>query len=168
MPPRLALALPPALLVLALAAPSAAVPAMPQAPLAAALAPVEQPSLRTIDAWLKASGREGYLAADVADAAGIPRGEQEQALEVSQRGFRSGDVLRIAQRSSDARREFLLFMVQRPGGEVVFYLSTVHEGLRKAFVSLPESRTVVALDAPVAIEGFRAELGYWEARIAGL
>lgn len=158
----------PAVLALALAAPTAAVPATPRTPLAAALEPVEQPSLRTIDAWLKASGREGYLAADVADAAGIARGEDEQTLGVSQRGFRSGDVLRIAQRSSDGRREFLLFMVQRPGGEVVFYLSTVRDGLRKAFVSLPESRTVLALDGPVAIEGFRAELDYWEARIAGL
>src|SRR5262245_3079980 len=64
--------------------------------------------LKSIVAWLKASGREGYLAADVADAAGIPRSGAEAALDARQRGFRSEGILRIAQIPSDGKRDFLL------------------------------------------------------------
>jgi hypothetical protein len=124
-------------------------------------------SLKSIVAWLKASGREGYLAADVADAAGIAREAAEPALDAVQRGFRSGGVLRIAQIPADPRRDFLLFVVQRPGGEVYFYLSSVGEGLKKAFVFLPLKNSVSVLDAGEAQANFREEIRYWEARVAG-
>ena len=59
------------------------------------------------------------------------RASSEELLQARQRGFRNDEVLRIAQVSADERREFLLFMVQRPDGQVYFYLSTVREGLKK-------------------------------------
>src|SRR5919109_1791915 len=68
--------------------------------------------LRAIAAWLRYHGREGYIGADVADAMGIARGRAE-LLSAWQRGFRSDDVLRIAQISTDEEHDFILFMVQR-------------------------------------------------------
>jgi len=125
-------------------------------------------SVQTISAWLKESGRDGYLAADVADAAGIPRSTDEDLVGARQRGFRSGEVLRIAQVPADAGRDFLLFMVQRPDGEVQFYFATLRDGLKKAFVSFPLARAVVPMPASQAQSAFREELRYWEARAAGL
>lgn len=127
---------------------------------------LEAGSLKSISAWLKESGRVGYLAADVADAAGIPRRESEDSLEAKQRGFRSENVLRVAQVPADEKRSFLLFMVQRPEGEVYFYLSTVSDGLKKAFVFLPK-HGVVGLEAGEAQTNFQAEVLYWQARISG-
>jgi hypothetical protein len=124
-------------------------------------------SLKSIAAWLKQSGRDGYLAGDVADAAGIARGEAEDALEAKQRGFKSGGVLRIAQISADERRDFLLFMVQHPEGEVFFYLSSVKDGLKKAFVFVPLKKAILPLDALEAQDGFHQEVLYWQERIAG-
>jgi hypothetical protein len=124
-------------------------------------------SLKSIAAWLKQSGREGYLAADVIDAAGIPRSRDEEVLDAKQRGFKSDNVLRIAQVPVDEKRDFLLFMVQRPDGQVYFYLSTVKEGLKKAFVYVPLKKAVAALDPSEAQANFQQEVLYWEARVAG-
>ena len=121
-------------------------------------------SLRTITAWLQASGREGYLAAEVADAAGIPRLFAEDLVEARQRGFRSGEVLRVAQASADGGRDFVLFMKQQPGGEVHFYFATLKQGLRKAFVS--RAGVVQVLAGPEARAAFRGEISYWQDRIA--
>jgi len=123
-------------------------------------------NLKSIAAWLKQSGRAGYLAGDVADAAGIPRGAAEDALEAKQRGFKSGGVLRIAQISADERRDFLLFMVQHPEGEVFFYLSSVKDGLKKAFVFVPLKKAALPLDPLEAQDGFHQEVLYWQERIA--
>src|SRR4051812_3897916 len=79
---------------------------------------IDAASLRSIAGWLKQSGREGYLAAEVADAVGIPRNASEDLLAARQRGFRNGEVLRIAQISADTKRDFVLFTVQQPNGEV--------------------------------------------------
>src|SRR3954470_12483262 len=115
-------------LLLALCAPPIEVSAISRGSLPG-LEALDTGNLRAIAAWLQESGRDGYLAGDVADAAGIPRHAAEDALEAKQRGFKSGGVLRIAQISADARRDFLLFMVQQPEGEVFFYLSSVKGGL---------------------------------------
>lgn len=123
-------------------------------------------SIKSITAWIKVSGKDGYLAADVADAAGIPRTRAEEVLEARQRGFKSGNVLRIAQIPADEKRDFLLFMVQRPDGEVYFYLSTAKEGLKKAFVSIPGKNAVLSLESGEAQAAFQHEIQYWEARIA--
>jgi len=120
----------------------------------------------SISAWLRQSGRDGFLAADVADAMGIPRARSEEALEAKQRGFRSGDVLRVAQVPADAKRNFLLFMVQHRDGEVYFYLATAREGLKKAFISIPDRHLVVPLEQDEAQDGFRHELVYWQDRMA--
>jgi hypothetical protein len=128
---------------------------------------LETGTLKSIAAWLKQSGRDGYLAADVADAAGIPREEAETALDAKQRGFRSDNVLRIAQVPADAKRDFLLFMVQRPDGEVTFYLSSVKEGLKKAFVFLPLKNDISALAPDEARSNFQQEILYWQARASG-
>jgi hypothetical protein len=112
-------------------------------------------------------GIDGYLAADVADAAGIPRDEAETALDAKQRGFRSDNVLRIAQVPADTRRDFLLFMVQRPDGEVTFYLASVKEGLKKAFVFLPLKNAVSTLALEEARSSFQQEIRYWQARASG-
>ncbi len=124
-------------------------------------------NLRAIATWLQESGRDGYLDGDLADAAGIPRARAEDVLVAKQRGFRSGDVLRIAQISADAKRDFILFMVQRPEGEVYFYLSTVREGLKKAFVFVPLKKAVLPLEPAEAQTNFRQEILYWQERIAG-
>jgi hypothetical protein len=128
---------------------------------------LEAGSLKSIAAWLKQSGRDGYLAADVADAAGIAREESESVLDAKQRGFRSDNVLRIAQVPADTRRDFLLFMVQRPDGEVTFYLSSVKEGLKKAFVFLPLKNAVSDLAPEEARSSFQQEIAYWQARASG-
>jgi hypothetical protein len=142
-------------------------PALLPAPVRPAGDAVEAASLRTITAWLHSSGRDGYLSADVADAAGIPRAAAEDLLEARQRGFRSGEVLRVAQASADGSRDFLLFMVQRPDGEVHFYFATVREGLKKAFVSIPKQAAVLTLERSEAQASFQRELLYWQARVAG-
>jgi len=103
-------------------------------------------SLRSIAGWLRESGRDGFVGADVADAMGIPRQVTEEVLEARQRGFRNEDVLRIAQISADDKRDFMLFMVQRPDDQVYFYFSTVRDGLKKAFVSIPSRNLVMPLD----------------------
>ncbi len=151
------------LLVAALLAPSALI----SAPGRTGSEAVEAASLRSITAWLQASGRDGYLAADVADTAGIPRAAAEQVLEARQRGFRSGEVLRIAQASPDGSRDFLLFMVQRPEGEVYFFFATVKDGLKKAFISIPTQAAVLTLERPEAAAAFRREILYWQARASG-
>jgi len=127
---------------------------------------IESTSLRSIGGWLKRQGADGYVGADVADALGIPRDEGQDLLGAKQRGFKTGDVLRIAQISADERRDFLLFMVQQPDGQVFFYLATVREGLKKAFVSIPSRELVLPLERAEAEANFGRELLYWEDRIA--
>lgn len=127
---------------------------------------IESGRLKAVAAWLNKSGREGYLAADVADAAGISRAGEGQALEARQRGFKSGGVLRIAQIPLDGKRDFLLFMVQRPA-EVRFYLSSVRAGLKKAFVFVPAQNAVLPLEAAQARSDFQHELLFWEQRASG-
>jgi hypothetical protein len=125
----------------------------------------ESVSLRSIAGWLRQSGRDGFVGADVADAMGIPRQVTEEVLEARQRGFRNEDVLRIAQISADDKRDFLLFMVQRPDDQVYFYFSTLREGLKKAFVSIPSRNLVMPLDPLEAEARFRQEVRYWGERI---
>src|SRR5437764_9346924 len=125
-------------------------------------APVEGTGLRSIAGWLKAKGAEGYLAAEVADAMGIPRETGVELLAARQRGFRDDEVLRIAQM---VEGEYLVFVVQS-AGEVYFYLSTVRGGLRKALVSLPEGDAVAPLEADEAETNFRREVLYWEDKVA--
>lgn len=125
----------------------------------------ESGSLRSIAGWLRQHGREGFVGADVADAIGIPRLENEDLLEARQRGFRSEEVLRIAQISASEKRDFLLFMVQRPDDHVYFYLSTVRDGLKKALVSIPSQNLVMPLDRLEAEARFRQEVLYWGERI---
>ena len=123
-------------------------------------APVEGTGLRSIAGWLKAKGAEGYLAAEVADAVGIPREAGAELLLARQRGFRDAEVLRIAQVVDG---EYLLFVVQAPG-EVYFYLSTIRGGLRKAVVASRE--TVTPLEAAEAESNFGREVLYWERKVA--
>ncbi len=125
-----------------------------------AAAPAETAGLRSIAGWLKSRGTPGYLGADVADAIGIPRGDSG-VLDAMQRGFRDADVLRIAQSIEGG---YLLFVVQS-AGEVYFYLSTVHDGLRKALVSVPSRQYVMPLEAMEAETNFRREVLYWEERV---
>ncbi len=124
-------------------------------------------SLRSIAGWLRQHGRDGYVGADVADAMGIPRHETENLLEARQRGFKNDDELRIAQISTDDKRDFLLFMVQRPDDQVYFYFSTLREGLKKAFVSIPSRNLVLPLDRLEAESRFRQEVRYWGERMEG-
>jgi hypothetical protein len=126
---------------------------------------VDAVSLRSIAGWLRQSGRDGFVGADVADVMGIPRQVTEDVLEARQRGFRNEDVLRIAQISVDDKRDFLLFMVQRPDDQVYFYFSTVREGLKKAFVSIPSRNLVMPLDRLEAEARFRQEVRYWGERM---
>lgn len=126
---------------------------------------LEDTNLRSIAGWLKQYGREGYVAADVADAMGIPRLQDEELLGARQRGFRSNDVLRIAQISADDKREFMLFMVQRPDDQVYFYFSTVRDGLIKAFLSIPSKKLVMPLERLEAELRFKEEVLYWGERI---
>ena len=121
-------------------------------------------SLHGIAAWLRSNGREGYIGADVADAMGIARGEDERLLPAWQRGFRSHEVLRIAQILADETKDFILFMVQEPGDHVYFYLSTPLGGLHKAFVSIPSKNLVVPLERADAELRFREEVLYWKLR----
>jgi len=48
---------------------------------------------------------------------------------------------------------------------VYFYLSTVREGLKKAFVSIPSRNLVMPLDRLDAELRFRQEVRYWGDRI---
>jgi hypothetical protein len=127
---------------------------------------VESSALRSIAAWLKEQGQEGFLGADVADALGIARLADEELLSARQRGYRSEGVLRMAQLSADEKRDFLLFMVQRPDGQVFFYLSSVSEGLKRAFVSIPERNLVQPLERGEAEASFLREVLYWEDKVA--
>ncbi len=121
-------------------------------------------SLHGIAAWLRTNGREGYIGADVADAMGISRTEDEPLLPAWQRGFRSHEVLRIAQILADESRDFILFMVQQPDDQVYFYLSTPLGGLHKAFVSIPSKNLVLPLERAEAELRFREEVLYWKDR----
>lgn len=127
---------------------------------------VEVVSLRSIAGWLRQHGANGYLGADVADAMGIARNDDGSALEAKQRGFRNDQVLRIAQILADDKRDYVLFMVQEPDGQVYFYLSTVREGLKKAFVSIPGRSLVAPLEPGEAESSFRNEVLYWEDKAA--
>jgi len=140
-----------------------AAPARPQHALQPALK-ADHGMLRGIAGWLRERGAEGYVGADVADAMGIPRLATEEMLEARQRGYRNGEVLRIAQISTAAGRDFLLFTVQR-AEEVHFYLSTVGEGLTKAFVSIPSRNLVLPLERFEAEARFRQEVRYWGERM---
>jgi hypothetical protein len=124
-------------------------------------------SLHGIAAWLRQHGREGYIGADVADAMGIPRAQDQALLAAWQRGFKSDDVLRIAQIAADGERDFILFMVQRPDDQVYFYLSTPLGGLQKAFISIPSKNLVLPLARGEAEQRFHQELLYWKDRSAG-
>jgi hypothetical protein len=121
-------------------------------------------SLHGIAAWLRQHGREGYIGADVADAIGIPRQDDEPLVSAWQRGFRNDDVLRIAQVSTDDQRDFILFMVQQPDDHVYFYLSTALGGLQKAFVSIPSRNLVVPLERGEAELRWLQEVLYWKDR----
>jgi hypothetical protein len=122
--------------------------------------------LRSVAGWLRQHGSNGFLGADVADAAGIARQAGEETLAARQRGFRNDEVLRIAQIPADESRDFVLFMVQQPDDQVFFYFSTVREGLKKAFVSIPGKNLVAPLEPYEAERNFRAELLYWEDKAA--
>ena len=126
------------------------------------LEPVEATGLRSIAGWLRSQGTDGFLAAEVADAVGIPRGAGVELLPARQRGFRDAGVLRVAQ---VLQGDYLVFVVQSPG-EVVFYLSTVRGGLRKALVSLPERESVTPLGGAEAEANFHREVLYWEEKAA--
>ena len=121
-------------------------------------------SLHGIAAWLRTNGREGYIGADVADAMGIARGDDEPLLPAWQRGFRSHEVLRIAQILADETRDYILFMVQEPNDQVYFYLSTPLGGLHKAFRSIPSKNLVLPLERAEAELRFREEVLYWKDR----
>jgi hypothetical protein len=123
-------------------------------------------SLRSIAGWLKREGADGWLAADVADAVGIPRLATEELLEARQRGFRDDEALRVVQLSADERRDFLLFMVQQPDGRVYFYLAGLREGLKGAYVSVRGA--VSALDRVEAEPAFQRELQFWKGRVAAV
>jgi hypothetical protein len=123
-------------------------------------APVEATGLRSIAGWLKTQGADGFLAAEVADAIGIPRDTGVELLAARQRGFRDEEVLRIAQM---VEGEYLVFVVQS-AGEVYFYLSTVRGGLRKALVA--SRATVTPLEAAEAESNFGREVLYWEQKVA--
>jgi hypothetical protein len=155
------------LFTLFLFAPAGQVAAVARSDSTAEIESLETISLKSIASWLKQSGRDGYLGADVADAAGIPRDRAEDVLDAKQRGFKSDNILRVAQVAADQKRDFLLFMVQRPDGQVYFYLATVKEGLKKAFVSNPGDKGVALLEAAQAQANFQQEILYWQARIAG-
>jgi hypothetical protein len=148
------------LLALCLAQAAQAAPGALEAPR------IEAVGLRSVAGWLREHGANGHLGADVADAMGIPRLADEDTLAARQRGFRNDDVLRIAQISADEGRDFILFMVQRPDDQVYFYLSTVREGLKKAFVSIPSKNLVAPLEPLEAERNFRSELLYWEDKAA--
>ena len=153
-----------AVLGLACAAAQAATPqrALPQT------APVFAfDSLHGIVSWLRQHGREGYIGADVADAMGIPRPQGETLVAAWQRGFKSDDVLRIAQvvdNRADGERDFILFMVQRPDDQVYFYLSTPLGGLQKAFLSIPSKNLVVPLKRAEAELRWQTEVLFWKDR----
>jgi hypothetical protein len=126
----------------------------------ASLAPLESVGLRSIAGWLKLHGADGFLAADVADAIGIPRESGAELIAARSRGYRDAEVLRIAQLVDG---QYLLFVVQAPG-EVYFYLSTVRGGLRKAVVA--SRATVTPLEATEAELNFGREVLYWEQKVA--
>ena len=126
----------------------------------ASLAPLESVGLRSIAGWLKVHGADGFLAADVADAIGIPRESGAELIAARSRGYRDAEVLRIAQLVDG---QYLLFVVQAPG-EVYFYLSTVRGGLRKAVVA--SRATVTPLEATEAELNFGREVLYWEQKVA--
>ena len=129
-------------------------------------------SLHAIVSWLRQHGREGYIGADVADAIGIPRQQGEALVAAWQRGFKRDDVLRIAQVLDNraargdgiGERDFLLFTVQRPDGQVYFYLSTPLGGLQKAFVSIPSKDLVLPLSRGEAELRWLEEVLYWKDR----
>jgi hypothetical protein len=121
-------------------------------------------SLGSIAGWLRLHGRDGYIGADVADALGIPRLRDEDPVAALQRGFKSDEVLRVAQISPDEARDFILFMVQRPDDQIYFYLSTALGGLQKAFLSIPSKSLVVPLERAEAELRFRHEVQYWKDR----
>jgi hypothetical protein len=127
---------------------------------------LETTGLRSVAGWLREHGTSGFLGADVADAMGIRRDADEAPLPARQRGFRNDEVLRIAQISADDGRDFMLFMVQQPDGQVFFYFSTLREGLKRAFVSIPSRNVVAPLEPYEAERNFRAELLYWEDKAA--
>lgn len=128
----------------------------------APIASLEATGLRSIAGWLKAYGADGFLAAEVADAIGIPRGAGNDLIAARQRGFRDADALHIAQ---FVKGDYMLFMVQTPG-EIYFYLSTVGGGLRKALVSIPSRDSVTPLGATEAQANFQREVLYWEGKAA--
>jgi hypothetical protein len=121
-------------------------------------------SLHGIATWLRHHGREGYIGADVADALGIPRAEDEALVAAWQRGFRNDDVLRIAQIAADGELDYILFTVQRPDDQVYFYLSSPLGGLHKAFLSIPSKNLVVPLERGEAELRWRQEVQYWKDR----
>lgn len=122
-------------------------------------------ALQSIATWLEKSGERGWMGADVADALEILRLTTEKSVAARQKAYRTGETLHLAQVSADDRREFLLFMVMGPDGQIYFYLSTVSEGFKRAFV-VPRAGEIVPLDAAAAEKGFRGEVLYWEGIIA--
>jgi hypothetical protein len=122
-------------------------------------------TLQSIAAWLQRAGERGWMGADVADALDILRLDAETSVAARQRAFRSGDTLHLAQIPADARREFLLFMVKGADEKIYFYLSSVADGYKRAFVTAP-GQGVRALGAAEGESGFRREMAYWEGVIA--
>jgi len=102
---------------------------------------------------------------DLADSFNRMSGSIEHLLHVQREKQRLDDELRIAQISADEKRDFLLFMVQRTDDQVYFYFSTVREGLKKAFVSIPSKNLVMPLDRLEAEARFNYEVRYWGERI---
>jgi hypothetical protein len=118
-------------------------------------------TLQRISEWLEKSGVDGAMGAEVADVLSIPRLDSEEVVIAKQMAFQSGETLHLAQVSADDRREFLMFMVKQPG-RVIFYLSTVAEGFKKAIVSIPEQDLVIPLDHAEAERGFLEAVSYWQ------
>src|SRR5258706_1875180 len=83
-------------LLLALCAPSIEVSAVARGGGLPGLEALDTGNLRSIAAWLKESGPDGYLAWDVADPAPIPPHAAQDRTDANQLGFKSCVVLILA------------------------------------------------------------------------
>ena len=121
----------------------------------------EAKGLRPIVEALRASGRNFFMAQELAEVLGIPVETGEEGVVTKGQVFETDGVIRAVQTPADDRLNYAIFMVQRDS-DVWFYVAGSAGSLKKVLRRDRARKENTGVDLKGAESAFRAEIAYWE------
>ena len=121
----------------------------------------ETKSLDPILEALRASGRNFFMAQELAEVLGIPVETGEEGVVTKGQVFETDGVIRAVQTPADDRLDYAIFMVQRDS-DVWFYVAGSAGSLKKVLRRDRARKENTGVDLKGAESAFRAEIAYWE------